>query len=72
MEFNSIFTDIPQSYFDYVLKEKRGNLNLEHFINSGYNEWMSESDLAAIELTEDEMTDYANIYYSKFKSGAES
>ena len=71
MEFNSIFTDIPQSYFDYVLKEKRGRMNLEHFINSGNSEWKSESDLVAIELTADEMTNYANIYYSKFKVKAE-
>lgn len=65
MEYNDMFNDIPQSYFDYILKEKRGKMNLEHFINSSYNEWMSESDLAAIELTEDEMWKYSDYYYSR-------
>lgn len=65
MEYNDIFNDIPQSYFDHILREKRGKMNLEHFVNSGYNEWMSESNLAAIELTEEEMFKYSNYYYSR-------
>lgn len=65
MKYNDMFNDIPQSYFDYILREKRGKMNLEHFINSGYNEWMAESDLVAIELTEDEMWKYSDYYYSR-------
>lgn len=57
---------IPDSYFDYILKEKRAKMNLEHFVNSDYNEWMTNSDLAAIELTEDEMLKYAARYFSRF------
>ena len=66
MEYNDIFNDIPQSYFDYILREKRGKMNLEHFVNSGYNEWMSVLDLTSIKLTEDEVIKFGYIYRSKF------
>ena len=55
---------IPDSYFDYILREKKAAIRLADYKNTGI--WNEDSAYDDVYLTEDEVKKFGDIYRSKF------
>jgi hypothetical protein len=55
---------IPDSYFDYILREKKAAMRLADYKESGI--WNEDSAYDDVDLTDDEVIKFVDIYRSKF------